>query len=532
MTPTEYDRLYVLLNVEADLDPKFEMPYLLGGLVLGESTHHARKALRVLGRGKEQYPADWRFPFYMGYTHYFSLGETETAGKAMAEAAQLPGSPAYLPGLASRMLSEAKDPGKALAMLETIVRQESDPLRRAVLERRIREVTVERDLQALEWAVESYREKMGAVPRELSDLVRAGILPGIPAEPNGGRYVIERGGKGAQRPGHAAAPGVPEEMIHEKPILVIEGLSKSYPTGFWRKPVRVLSDLSCEVRENEIVGFLGPNGAGKTTTIKILNRLAFPDAGKVTLFGGQVRDGADVRRRIGFMPEQPYFYEYLTGGEFLRLCGQLCGMSRADTESRSSELLARVGLSGARDTAIRKYSKGMMQRLGLAQALLHDPELVILDEPMSGLDPMGRMEVRGIIRDLKAAGKTVFFSSHILSDVEALCDRVIMLHKGRKVAEGRVEELIGAETLYIELVVSPVLPRGPARGGGDSSGRRIRRRALSSCCGPRTTGRRTGGSRVFCGRGVHVLSCVPVKKNLEEIFMERVGNPGATGTAS
>jgi len=195
MTPTEYDRLYALLNVEADLDPKFEMPYLLGGLVLGESTHHARKALRVLGRGKEQYPADWRFPFYMGYTSYFSLGETETAGKAMAEAAQLPGSPAYLPGLASRMLSEARDPGKALAMLETIVRQESDPLRRAVLERRIREVTVERDLQALERAVETYREKTGAVPESLQDLVRERILEGIPPEPNGGRYVIDREGK-------------------------------------------------------------------------------------------------------------------------------------------------------------------------------------------------------------------------------------------------------------------------------------------------------------------------------------------------
>jgi len=195
LTPTEYDRLYALLNVEADLDPKFEMPYLLGGLVLGESTPHARKALHVLGRGKVQYPADWRFPFYMGYTSYFSLGETETAGKAMAEAARLPGSPAYLPGLASRMLSEARDPETALAMLETIVRQESDPLRREVLERRIREVTVERDLQALERAVESYREKMGVVPRALSDLVRAGILSVIPEEPNGGRYLMEPGGK-------------------------------------------------------------------------------------------------------------------------------------------------------------------------------------------------------------------------------------------------------------------------------------------------------------------------------------------------
>jgi hypothetical protein len=195
LTPTEYDRLYALLNVEADLDPKFEMPYLLGGLVLGESTPHARKALRVLGRGKEQYPADWRFPFYMGFTHYFSLGDAVAGGGAMAEAARLPGSPAYLPGLASRMLSEAREPEVALALLAPIVRQESDPLRRAVLERRIREVTVERDLQALERAVESYRVKMGAVPRELSDLVRAGILPGIPEEPNGGRYLMEPGGK-------------------------------------------------------------------------------------------------------------------------------------------------------------------------------------------------------------------------------------------------------------------------------------------------------------------------------------------------
>jgi hypothetical protein len=194
MTPTEYDRLYELLIVEANFDPKFEIPYLLGGLVLGESTLHAQKALHVLGRGKEQYPNDWRFPFYMGFTYYFSLGDGIAGGRAMAEAARLPGSPAYLPGLASRMLSEAREPGAALAMLETIGRQESDPARRAVLSRRIREVTVERDLQVLERAVESYREKMGVVPRDLSDLVRAGILEGIPPEPNGGRYVIDRGG--------------------------------------------------------------------------------------------------------------------------------------------------------------------------------------------------------------------------------------------------------------------------------------------------------------------------------------------------
>jgi hypothetical protein len=195
MTSAEYDRLYVLLNVEADLDPKFEMPYFLGGLILGESPQHGREALRVFERGKVTHPADWRFPFYVGFTHYFSLGDAVAGGGAMAEAARLPGSPAYLPGLASRMLTEAREPEAALALLETITRQESDPVRRSVLERRIREVTVERDLLALERAVESYREKMGILPRELSDLVRAGILSGIPEEPNGGRYLMEPGGK-------------------------------------------------------------------------------------------------------------------------------------------------------------------------------------------------------------------------------------------------------------------------------------------------------------------------------------------------
>ena len=195
MNPADYDRLYTLLNVEADLDPKFEIPYLLGGLVLGESPQHGREALRVFERGKVTHPSDWRFPFYLGFTHYFSLGDGIAGGRAMAEAARLPGSPAYLPGLASRMLSEAREPEAALALLETIVRQENDPARRSVLDRRIREVTVERDLQALERAMESYREKMGTVPRELSDLVRAGILSSIPEEPNGGRYLMEPGGK-------------------------------------------------------------------------------------------------------------------------------------------------------------------------------------------------------------------------------------------------------------------------------------------------------------------------------------------------
>ena len=320
-------------------------------------------------------------------------------------------------------------------------------------------------------------------------------------------------------------------MTERGRVLAIEGLAKSFPTGFWRKPVRVLEDLSFEVRENEIVGFLGPNGAGKTTTIKILNRLAFPDAGKAVLFGEDVSGGTGFRRRVGFMPEQPYFYEYLTAVEFLRLCGQLCGVSPRETALRSAELLCRVGLDGAQGKAIRKFSKGMMQRLGLAQALLHDPELVILDEPMSGLDPMGRMEVRGIIRDLKAAGKTVFFSSHIISDVEALCDRVIMLNKGRKVAEGRVEELIGAEILYIELVVSPVPPPERLAAAGVPSGAGIAQGDLFVLRAPGHTDANRWMEGLLRG-GASVLSCVPVKRRLEDIFVERVGGNGAKAEAS
>jgi ABC-2 type transport system ATP-binding protein len=225
------------------------------------------------------------------------------------------------------------------------------------------------------------------------------------------------------------------------------------------------------------------------------------------------------------MPEQPYFYEYLTGMEFLSLCGHLTAMGRGEIEGRSRMLLERVGLADAGGTAIRKYSKGMMQRLGLAQALLHDPELVILDEPMSGLDPMGRMEVRNLIRELKTAGKTVFFSSHIISDVEALCDRVIMLQKGRKVAEGTVEEMVGKEIQYVEVVLSPCPPAGwferaglaSANGLAQGDAYVMRTRDLEEANDWADRARKAGG---------RVYSLVPVKKRLEDIYVEQVGGGG------
>ncbi|MBI5905574.1 MAG: hypothetical protein HZB86_08505 [Deltaproteobacteria bacterium] len=195
MAPADYDRLFDLLTITANFDAKFQVPYFLGGLVLGESPAHSRKALLILERGKRQYPSDWRFPFYIGFTRYFSIGDAVSGGEAMAEAARIPGSPPYLPGLASRMLLEGREPESALALLKAIAGQETDPARRSVLERRIREVTVERDLQALERAVARYRGTIGDAPVHLSDLVREGILPRIPAEPNGGRYLLGKDGK-------------------------------------------------------------------------------------------------------------------------------------------------------------------------------------------------------------------------------------------------------------------------------------------------------------------------------------------------
>jgi ABC-2 type transport system ATP-binding protein len=246
----------------------------------------------------------------------------------------------------------------------------------------------------------------------------------------------------------------------------------------------------------------------------------------VAVFGEEAGQRPESRRRIGFMPEQPYFYEYLTGEEFLGLCGRLNGLGRGEIDRRSREMMARVGLDDAVRMAIRKYSKGMMQRLGLAQALLHDPELVILDEPMSGLDPMGRMEIRNLIRELKGAGKTVFFSSHILSDVEALCDRVVMIHRGRKIAEGSVEELMGKEGIqYVEVVFSPPPPPGWASASG------LRPESVSAL----------GDTLVLKARdheeanhwigefrrvGSLVRSCVPVKRRLEEIYVQQLGGNG------
>jgi ABC-2 type transport system ATP-binding protein len=236
-------------------------------------------------------------------------------------------------------------------------------------------------------------------------------------------------------------------------VLKTEALRKTFKVGFWGRPVTALEGLDLEVRQGEVFGFLGPNGAGKTTTLKILMGLIYPTSGRAWLFGKNVGD-RDAKARLGFLPESPYFYDYLTGAEFLRFYGDLFGLSGAVVNRRISELLELVGMTHARDLQLRKFSKGMLQRIGIAQALINDPELVVLDEPMSGLDPIGRKEIRDLILRLKETGKTIFFSSHILHDAEMLCDRVSILVKGRLVAMGCVSDLVGAaSTQSIEALV-------------------------------------------------------------------------------
>jgi len=233
-------------------------------------------------------------------------------------------------------------------------------------------------------------------------------------------------------------------------VLSVEDLHKTFRIGFFRKRVDAVRALGFDVRRGEIFGLLGPNGAGKTTTIKMIVRLIFPTKGKITLFGKPAGDRVSMGR-VGFLPENPYVYQYLKPLEFLDLCGRLTGLDAATRRKRADELVAQVGLAHAVDRPIGRFSKGMMQRIGLAQALLHDPELLILDEPMSGLDPIGRKEVRDVILEQRRRGKTLLFSSHILTDAEMLCDRVAILRAGSLVAYGTLDELLKREVRRVEI---------------------------------------------------------------------------------
>jgi len=234
--------------------------------------------------------------------------------------------------------------------------------------------------------------------------------------------------------------------------IEIQKLSKVYTTGFWRRTRRTgLSPLTLSVLAGETFGFLGPNGAGKTTTLKLLLGIVFPTSGTANILGKHFLD-PEVRRKVGFLPEQPYFYDYLSAPELLDYYAQLSGVAPAERKRRIEALLPRVGLADVGNKQLRKFSKGMLQRVGIAQAIIHDPEVVFLDEPMSGLDPLGRYEIRELIQSLKDAGKTIFFSTHILSDAEALCDRVAVIHKGELRGVGVVNDLRSATAEKTEVI--------------------------------------------------------------------------------
>lgn len=304
--------------------------------------------------------------------------------------------------------------------------------------------------------------------------------------------------------------------------VLIEGLTKTFRSGWpGLPPVTALSGLSLTVRQGEIYGFLGPNGSGKTTTLKILMGLMRATSGKAEVLGKPAGD-VQVRRQIGFLPESPYFYDYLTAEEFLAFYGHLAGLERAELGRRIDHLLEVVGLTEARTRQLRKFSKGMLQRVGLAQALIHDPELVILDEPMSGLDPIGRKQVRDLILSLRDQGKTVFFSTHIIPDVEMICDRVGIVVKGRLLATGRVDELVRHEhTQSVEIVcegikvdevpvikaaATRVLQRGP--------------QCLVALPGPDRQEEILAAIRAHGGK---LVSVTPQKGSLEELFFQQPG---------
>jgi ABC-2 type transport system ATP-binding protein len=249
------------------------------------------------------------------------------------------------------------------------------------------------------------------------------------------------------------ANGNPEAVIE------IEALTKDYEVGFLKKrKIRALDRLTLEVGRGEIFGFLGPNGAGKTTTLKLLTGLIYPTEGTARILGRPI-DNVATRASIGYLPENPYFYDYLSGRELLEYTAALFGIPKRNARARTDDLLDLVGLERDRaDRQLRKYSKGMLQRIGIAQALVNEPEIVFMDEPMSGLDPIGRREIRDLLLALRAKNKTVFFSSHILSDVEALCDRAAILSRGRLLRSGTVQELAGAQDSALELIAIGVDP--------------------------------------------------------------------------
>jgi ABC-2 type transport system ATP-binding protein len=324
-------------------------------------------------------------------------------------------------------------------------------------------------------------------------------------------------------------PGDPRQPPGDDVVLRADRLAKTFRLGFFRRRVEAVRAVSFDVRRGEIFGFLGPNGAGKTTTLKMLMGLIFPSAGRAELLGLPVPDRS-AQARVGYLPESPYFYDYLTPEEFLDFVGALCDVPAAERRARGDRLIARVGLDHARGRPLRKFSKGMLQRIGIAQALMGDPELVILDEPMTGLDPLGRKEVRDLILELRDEGKTIFFSTHILPDVEMTCDRVAIVVAGTLRSVGPLGALLSARLVSTEVVLRPpaagldalALPPGARRqhAGDDGVGLEL----------PEGTDV-DAFLRDALAAGAGVVSVSPRRESLEDLFVREARAPSPAGAS-
>jgi len=334
----------------------------------------------------------------------------------------------------------------------------------------------------------------------------------------------------AERPrGTAIATVESSPSADDDAIVEVRGLAKTFRVGFWARPVDALRGVSFSLRRGESLGYLGPNGSGKTTSIKCLLGLVQPTRGEIALFHGRPSDPV-VRARIGFLAEAPYFYDYLTPVEVIDYVGKLCGLDARTRKARATELLGLVGLDGAARRPLRGFSKGMLQRVGIAQSLVADPDLLVWDEPLSGLDPVGRKEVRELMVELRRQGKSLFFSSHVLTDIEALCDAVCILDQGVAVAQGRLGDLLQADALQSEAVVE-LLP-------DDDAGRA----ALAALPGAEVSSL-PGGARValpttqvgelcrlVAARGLTLVEVGRRRDSLEELFLRKaVARRGEAG---
>jgi ABC-2 type transport system ATP-binding protein len=313
--------------------------------------------------------------------------------------------------------------------------------------------------------------------------------------------------------------------VSAETILEVENLHKTFRIGFFRKRIEAVRGVGFKVKRGEIFGFVGPNGAGKTTSIKMMLQLIYPDQGSVKIFGTPTGDPA-ARARLGYLPENPYIYTYLRPLEFLDLCGQLTRLDGPTRRRRAHELVERLGLSHALDRPIGRFSKGMMQRLGVCQALLHEPELLILDEPFSGLDPIGRKDIRDILLEQKAAGKTLLFTSHVLSDVELLCTRVAIVQRGSLVAYGDLRDLLHQDIRRVEIELTQVNAELLAL--LEQAADRVRVLEQHVTVGLDGDAKVPELLRLAVERGAQINAVIPHRETLEDLFVRKAQELGMT----